>query len=260
MKVTIIATGSDGNCIHLQSGGTGILIDAGKWKRDIEKHLNAKGINPATDIQAIFVTHSHGDHIRGLTLANKYSYPVYATEGEWKGISGVNDDLRRTLTTLYSKYEMIELGGLHVYPFKVHHDAYEPVGYVVEDDIGNRCCVVFDTGHIDSDMLEMMKGNIFIIEANHDVDMLTNGKYDDYLKARILSDNGHLSNEQTAAALKRLVKGKGEQIYLTHLSSNNNTPAIAENTVKLALYEKGFVKGKHYFFGGVLIEIISSRD
>ncbi|WP_135553290.1 MBL fold metallo-hydrolase [Paenibacillus cymbidii] len=247
MIVRIIATGSDGNCVYLGSGGTGILIDAGKWKRDLEKRLLAAGINPATNIQAVFISHAHGDHIRGLTLANKYRYPVFATEGEWKGISGVDDELRRTLVTLHGQYEHVELGSLHVYPFRVHHDAYEPVGYAVEADDGNRACVVFDTGHIDRDMLEMMEGNIYIVEANHDLQMLRNGSYSDHLKARIESrDVGHLSNDQTAAALKRLVQGRGERIYLTHLSSSNNTPALAEQTVKLALWEKGFVKGKHY--------------
>lgn len=247
MRVEIIATGSNGNCIFIQSGNTGVLIDAGKWKRDLEKRLNESAINAATDIDAICITHAHGDHIRGLTLANKYRLPVYATEGEWKGISGVDDELRRTLQTLRGKYEMVELGDLHIYPFKVHHDAYEPVGYAIEDDSGDRACVVFDTGHIDDDMLEMMEGAIYIVEANHDADMLQNGPYDDRLKARVASnDVGHLSNEQTAEALSKLIRGTGERIYLTHLSRANNVPAIAANTVKLALMRKGFREGKHY--------------
>ncbi|WP_055108929.1 MBL fold metallo-hydrolase [Paenibacillus ihumii] len=250
MRVSIIATGSDGNCIHLQSETTGILIDAGKWKRDLEKRLLANNINAATDIQGIFVTHAHGDHIKGLTLANKYRIPVWATDGEWKGISGVDEELRRVLETTWSKYERIEIGDdLHVYPFKVHHDAYEPVGYVVEDGWGNNACVVFDTGQIDDEMLEMMEGsNVYIVEANHDVEMLQNGPYDDYLKDRISDPHrGHLSNDQTAAALQKLVKGRGERIYLTHLSSNNNTPELASHAVRMALFEKGLINKRDYF-------------
>lgn len=249
MKVSIIATGSDGNCIHLQSETTGILIDAGKWKRDLEKRLLANGINAATDIQAVFITHAHGDHIKGLTLANKYRIPVWATDGEWKGISGVDEELRRVLDTRWSKYERVEIGDdLHIYPFKVHHNTYEPVGYSIEDGNGNRACVVFDTGQIDDEMLQMMEGNIYIVEANHDVDMLQNGEYSDYLKDRISDPHrGHLSNDQAAEALKKLVKGRGERIYLTHLSSNNNTPELASHAVRMALFEKGLINKRDYY-------------
>jgi phosphoribosyl 1,2-cyclic phosphodiesterase len=247
MRVEIIATGSNGNCVFLQSGTTGILIDAGKWKRDLEKRLNERGINPVTDIQAICITHAHNDHVRGLSLANKYLIPVYATEGEWNGISGVADELRQTLETQHGSYGMVELGDLHIYPFKTHHDAYEPVGYAVEDDHGNRACIVFDTGHIDDDMLQMMEGNIYIVEANHDVDMLRSGDYAESLKARIEDKyRGHLSNDQTAAALAKLIKGRGERIFLTHLSSTNNISRLALLTVTDALRRKGFERGKHY--------------
>lgn len=247
MKVTIIATGSQGNCVHLHTGSTGILIDAGKWKRDLEKRLNDRHITVSTDIQAVLISHAHGDHIRGLTLANKYKLPVYATHGEWHKIPGVDDELHRTLETTHGKYDPIDIGEFRIYPFRVHHDAAEPVAYAVEDDSGGRACVVFDTGHIDDDMLEMMEGTIYIVEANHDVDMLRDGPYDDYLKDRVGDKyRGHLSNDQTAEALARLVHGRGERIYLTHLSDNNNLTALAEMTVKQALAAKGLRAGTHY--------------
>ncbi|AOZ91597.1 MBL fold metallo-hydrolase [Paenibacillus crassostreae] len=246
MKVDILASGSSGNCIALTSGETTILIDAGIAKTKIEKRLNEVGIR-ADQIAAIFVTHAHGDHIKGLPLANKYRIPVYASDGEWKGISGVDDDLQRVVSTTHGEYEMIPLEGVHIYPFKTHHDAYEPVGYAIEDDTGNRCCVVMDTGHVDSDMLDMMEGNIYIIESNHDPDMVVESNYPISVQARILSDIGHLSNDQTASALARLIKGRGERIYLTHLSSSNNMPKLAEMIVNTALRKQGFEVGKHYF-------------
>ncbi|KAA8750060.1 MBL fold metallo-hydrolase [Paenibacillus sp. UASWS1643] len=253
MKVDIIASGSGGNCIALTNEGRTILIDAGVAKTKIAKRLLECGIRP-DQVTDIFITHAHGDHIKGLPLANKYRIKVWATDGEWKGISGVDEDLRRVVETRYSKYEMIELGGVHLYPFKTHHDAYEPVGYAIEpDNNGLRTCVVFDTGKVDDDMLSLMEGHIYIVESNHDPDMVVASDYPLSVQSRILSDLGHLSNQQTAEALQKLIRGKGERIYLTHLSSNNNSPILAEMTVKAALRQKGFIAGTHYE-----IEVVST--
>lgn len=245
MKVDILASGSAGNCIALTTARKTILIDAGIARTKIEKRLLEVGIRPDS-IKAIFITHAHGDHTKGLPMANKYGIPVYATVGEWKGISGVNDRLQCSLETRFGIYEPAYLGGVTVHPFHTHHDAYEPVGYAIEPDDGPRACVVFDTGKVDNDMLAMMEGSIYIIEANHDRDMVAESSYPDSVKARVLSDLGHLSNEQTAAALAELISGRGEQIYLTHLSSSNNLRALAEATVKAALARRGLRAGKHY--------------
>ncbi|KAF6636544.1 MBL fold metallo-hydrolase [Paenibacillus sp. EKM208P] len=246
MKVDILASGSKGNCIALTSQDQTILIDAGIAKTKIEKRLLEVGIRP-DHITGIFITHAHGDHIKGLPMANKYRIPVWASEGEWKGISGVDDELRRTVETRYGKYETIKLGETWIYPFRTHHDAYEPVGYAIEDDSRERACVLFDTGKYDQDMLNIMEGSIYIlIEANHDPDMVEVSDYPISIQSRILSDLGHLSNQQTASALKQLIQGRGERIYLTHLSSKNNMPALAEMTVKAALKQRGFIAGTHY--------------
>lgn len=245
MEINILASGSNGNCIALTSSGKTILIDAGVAKTKIEKRLLEVGIRPDS-ITAIFITHAHGDHIKGLPLANKYDIPVWATDGEWKGITGVDTRLQRVAETRFGRYEMIELDGMHLYPFKTHHDAYEPVGYAIEPDEGPRTCVVFDTGKVDSEMLEMMEGSVYIIEANHDPDMVRESNYPLSVQDRVLSDLGHLSNEQTATALQKLIKGQGERIYLTHLSSSNNMPALAEATVKAALRKRGYIEGTHY--------------
>ncbi|MEV2346955.1 MBL fold metallo-hydrolase [Paenibacillus larvae] len=246
MNVKILASGSTGNCIHIQSGETGILIDAGLPKTKIEKRLLENDIDP-TQIKAIFITHAHADHTKGLPLANKYKIPVYASEGEWKDIDSVDDDLCRFIMRHSGDYTAVELGEVKLYPFSTHHDAYEPLGYAIEDRSGKRCCVVLDTGKVDENMLKMLTGSsVFVIEANHDPDMVEMSSYPNSVKGRNISDIGHLSNAQTAAALKQLVTGRGEHIYLTHLSSNNNLPALAEATIKRALSRKGLNEGTHY--------------
>lgn len=246
MNVHILASGSGGNCIAVFSGSTTILIDAGIARTKIERRLLDAGIRP-DEIAGIFITHAHGDHIKGLPIANKYRIPVFAAEGEWKDIHGVDEDLQNPLTP----NECVHLPHkqkreVYVDYFRTHHDAYDSLGYVIEGD--QKASICLDTGHIDRDMLEAMQGSdIYIIEANHDPDLVAVSDYPDSVKARILSDRGHLSNQQAAEALAKLVKGRGERIYLTHLSSTNNHPDIARATVEAALRRRGYVNGKHYF-------------
>lgn len=243
MKVTIIASGSKGNCIHLQSGSSSILIDAGIAKTKIEQRLIDNGIVPG-EVNAIFVTHAHGDHIKGLPLANKYRIPVYAGADEWKSITCVDEDLRCSLEV--GEPIVMDMGEFAVISFKTHHDAYMPLGYTVIGE--QKVSICLDTGKVDNDMLDAMSdSDIYIIESNHDPILVENSNYPISTQARILSDIGHLSNQQTAAALKkRLIQGKGERIYLTHLSSSNNTPMHARVEVMRALLEKGFKVGQHY--------------
>ncbi|USK46319.1 MBL fold metallo-hydrolase [Cytobacillus oceanisediminis] len=242
MKVDILASGSGGNCIALRSGETTILVDAGVAKTKIEKRLLEVGIRP-DNIRAIFITHAHSDHVKGLPLANKYKIPVYAAEGEWKDIQGVDDDLQRS----FRAGSDINLNDYFIESFKTHHDAMDPVGYVVHGHDGEKCSICLDTGHVDQEMLTAMEfSNIYIIEANHEPAMLEFSNYPNYLKARILSNVGHLSNEQTAEALSKLLQGVGEQIYLTHLSSKNNLPELAKMTVQRVLAKKGYKLNQNF--------------
>ncbi|WP_277585860.1 MBL fold metallo-hydrolase [Psychrobacillus antarcticus] len=245
MKVDILASGSSGNCIAITSGEKTILIDAGIAKTKIEKRLLEVGIMP-NNIEAIFITHAHGDHIKGLTLANKYNIPVYAGEGEWKSIIGVEDELVRE----------IGIGGIFgcpgfiIIPFDVHHDSHSPKGYVIRtnDELkASQVSICLDTGHVDSTMLNTMKNSdVYIIESNHEPRMVEASNYPNSVKARIVSHIGHLSNQQTAEALTKLVRGNGEKIYLVHLSSHNNMAALAKMTTKRELLKTGYVEGEHY--------------
>jgi phosphoribosyl 1,2-cyclic phosphodiesterase len=242
MKVDILAGGSSGNCIAIRSSETTILVDVGIAKTKVEKRLLDVGIRPDS-IKGIFITHAHGDHVKGLPLANKYKIPVYAADDEWKSIKGVDENLQRPIKAGSD----VTLEDWYIESFKTHHDAYSPLGYVIRDYEGQKCSVCLDTGHVDSEMLSAMEfSNIYIIESNHEPNMVEVSDYPPATKARILSHIGHLSNEQTAEALSRLVMGVGEQIYLTHLSSKNNMPALAEMTVKRALTKKALRADTHY--------------
>ncbi|WP_105101327.1 MBL fold metallo-hydrolase [Microbulbifer pacificus] len=244
MKVNILASGSSGNCIALTSGESTILIDAGIAKTKIEKRLLEVGITP-NKIEAMFITHAHKDHTKGLPLANKYKIPVYAGENEWKDIQGVENDL----------VNKIGIGGVFgasedfvVVPFQVHHDAHQPLGYTVTSyKTDFKVSICLDTGKVEEDILKYMKNSdVYIIESNHEPRMVEASNYPISVKTRVLSHVGHLSNQQTAAALTELIQGKGEQIYLTHLSSSNNMPTLAQLTTEKALMAKGFIKDKHY--------------
>lgn len=240
MQVNILASGSGGNVIAIRSSGNTILVDVGIAKTKIEKRLLEVGIRPDS-IDAILITHAHSDHVKGLPLANKYQIPVFASEGEWKSIKGVNEELRHIIVgnMLVSDFD--------VTPFKVHHDAFQPLGYGIVDKVGDKVSICLDTGKVDSEMIETMKySNFFVIESNHEPAMLEHSNYPNSVKARILSDIGHLSNKQTAEALSKLVKGIGEKIHLTHLSSSNNMPELAKLTTIRALSKKGLKAGIHY--------------
>lgn len=243
--VKVLSTGSEkGSCVYVATEGASILIDAGPARSKIEKLLLADNFDP-TKIDAVFVSHEHVDHTDGLGFADKFHIPVYASEGTLKKIGRLDSG------KIIRAGNGIILDGLRqsfikVEAFAVHHDAAEPLGYTVQT-ADKKVSVMMDTGCVDDEMIAAMAmSDMYVLEANHDIDMLRNGPYDDYLKSRIASDNGHLSNDQAAAALAQLIRGQGEQIYLTHMSAKNNTPALAERTVKMALYEKGFVKNKHY--------------
>ncbi|MCV9884726.1 MBL fold metallo-hydrolase [Metabacillus halosaccharovorans] len=243
MEVNILASGSGGNCIALRSGGITILVDAGIAKTKIEKRLLDVGIRP-TEIKAILVTHAHSDHVKGLPLANKYKIPVFASSGEWKSIKTVDSDNQRIINA-YEDFNFEK--EFYISSFKTHHDTHDPLGFTVSDYQGNKCSICLDTGKVDDQMIEAMElSNIYIIEANHEPNMVEVSDYPNSVKARIVSHIGHLSNEQTAEALGKLVNGLKERIYLTHLSSKNNMPALAEMTVKRALLRKGYKASEDY--------------
>lgn len=243
LKFATIASSSKGNCIYVGSEHTNILIDAGLSGKKIENGLEALELN-GNDIDAIFVTHEHRDHVAGIgVLSRKYDIPVYATEGSWAGMPSTVGSFRRNMERLVYADEVCYFNDLCIKPFNIPHDANEPVGYSISNDKA-KITIATDIGHISESVAENIKdSSLILLESNHDVDMLKRGMYPISLKQRILSDYGHLSNENAGKFLSSIDYNKLKYVFLGHLSQDNNTPRIAFDTVTNIVTENGVELG-----------------
>ncbi len=235
MEFCSIASGSSGNCIYTGSDDTHILIDAGISCKRITEGLDSMNLSPS-DINGIFISHEHADHIQGIgVLTRKYHIPLYATEKTLDAISankclGKVDD---SLFNVVNPDNPIFINDLTINPIHISHDAADPVMYVVSNN-EKRVAVVTDLGTYDSYTVDRLKNlDILLIESNHDIKMLENGRYPYPLKKRILSDHGHLSNVSCGRLLCEILHEKITAVFLGHLSQENNYERLAYETVRL---------------------------
>ena len=243
-----LSSGSNGNCYYFGDDSTAFLIDMGIGARTIKKRLAEHSLS-LDSVQAIFVTHDHFDHIKSLgTFTEKFHKPVYLTRTLEKA-------LRRNFCTagkLSGSVRILEEGKetligerLRITPFVVPHDATQTVGYHFILD-GERFTVMTDLGEVTDDAVRFASmADHLVVESNYDVDMLITGPYPSELKHRILTEHGHLSNEQTASLLRRCRHEGLRDVYLCHLSANNNTPAAAFESAKKTLESIGSQASLH---------------
>ena len=237
---------SSGNCTYISCSDGSILIDAGVSAKRICEALNGIGAD-ISSVKAVFVTHEHSDHISGLrVLASRYKIPVFTSAGTLSYL-----EEKCMANSSYRAYAIgsdgIEIAGMHVRPICTSHDTRESVCYTVTLPHGRKAAVVTDLGCMNSQILDSIRGcNLVMLESNHDVRMLQSGKYPYYLKRRILSDRGHLSNDACASALTELIQTGSTQFILGHLSRENNIPQLAFETSFAALSETGAELGKDY--------------
>ena len=239
MHFTSLASGSSGNAILVGEAGRHFLIDCGISGVRLLHNLSQLNI-AASEIEGIVVTHEHSDHIRGVgILARKLKIPVYTTEGLWEEITPLLGDLAESQRKEVEKE--FSCAGLDVVLYPTSHDSRESYGLKITrpSEQGRRDLVVgvaTDSGVITEEMHRHLQGcDAYVLEANHDEQMLKHGPYPAHLKKRILSQYGHLENEKAAEGLLTWLTGKTQRVLLAHLSEENNTPGVAFGTVKRML-------------------------
>ena len=233
-------SGSSGNALFCQYGNTRLLIDAGKSGKTIEDALASIGADIRT-ISGVLITHEHSDHISGAgVLARKYNLPLYATRETWVAMEDKVGKIPPGMVREIEAGRDFWLGDIGVVPFSIPHDAADPVGFRLYG--GNlSISTATDLGHFSENVYANVAGStLVLLESNHDPDMLrANPHYSQMLKARILGDRGHLSNEACSRALLRLIGAGTAEIILGHLSGENNSPALAGRTAAAALKREG---------------------
>ncbi len=233
MRVTVLASGSSGNCLLLSEGETHILIDAGISVRRITAGLARAG-SSWRELDGVLITHEHPDHISGLkTMLRREPTPVFAPRTVANRLRGMLPGIE-TLLREIPVGEPFPVGGLRVRAFHTPHDTPESVGYRVEG--GAVFAIATDMGCVTEEIWEGLCGaDTALIEANHDEQLLRYGPYPAALKLRILSEHGHLSNDNCAALARRLCENGTRRLILGHLSRENNRPALALEAVQSAL-------------------------
>lgn len=239
MRMVSIASGSSGNCIYIGSENTHVLVDTGISNKRIEQGLNELGIK-GSDLNGILITHEHSDHVRGLgVLARKYGIPVYSTGEtleEIRGMKSLGEYSGDLFCPIYHDVDF-QIGDLLIKPFRIDHDAANPVAYRVQHG-KKSVAVATDMGHYSQYIIDHLQGlDAILLESNHDVKMLEAGPYPYYLKRRILGDHGHLSNENAGRLLNCILHDKLKHIFLGHLSKENNYEELAYETVCLEISE-----------------------
>ncbi|SFX30434.1 Phosphoribosyl 1,2-cyclic phosphodiesterase [Thermoactinomyces sp. DSM 45891] len=244
MKFSVLASGSSGNSLYVESGDFRILVDAGLSGKQLEQRLQQVGADPST-LSAILVTHEHIDHVKGLgVMARRYQLPIYMNEKTWDALPSSVGEIPPTLQNVLEAGATLDIDSLHIQTIPISHDAADPMGYRLSED-RESLAIVTDLGYVNQRILDQVSGvDTLIWESNHDVSMLRMGSYPWNIKRRILSDLGHLSNEDSGEALLEILKGVGEQVYLAHLSQDNNVVELAHLTIKQILENSGAKTGR----------------
>ncbi len=233
MRFALLGSGSEGNALVVQSDGACLLIDCGFGLGETEARLARLGVR-LQDLDAVIVTHEHGDHAGGaVRVAAKVRAPLYLTYGTLASLPHVG--ITPGQVNLIDSHTPFEVGGIYVKPYPVPHDAREPVQFVFESGHG-RLGLLTDVGGLTVHIEQMLSGcNAMVLECNHDAQMLREGPYPAALKARVAGRTGHLDNMAAAALLQRIDTTSLHCLVAAHLSATNNRPSLARQALAGAL-------------------------
>lgn len=253
LRFCSLASGSSGNSYLVWTDTTAVVVDAGISGKKIQNGLEETGTQEI--LTGLLLTHEHVDHVKSVsTLAKRLpQMKVHATQGTWDNMEHTVSEEQRNILC---EGEILTIGDLEVRVFALSHDAAQPVGYAFRHE-GKQIAIVTDTGCYSEEILrEAEEADLLVLEANHDVDMLRIGKYPWFLKQRVLSDVGHLSNEAAGNCLVELLKRRPKErlVCLAHLSRENNFPEMAYQTVK------NILEDADYYIGNEVQLITLQRD
>lgn len=244
LHFSVLASGSTGNAIYVETDKHSFLVDAGLSGKKIDGLFQQIDRDPKK-LSGILVTHEHSDHVKGIGIvARKYRLPIYANEKTWKAMEGAIGEIPLEQKFIFGMETVQSFGALNIESFGVSHDAAEPMFYTFHYN-EKKLVIITDTGYVS----DRMKGTIsnadtYVFESNHDVQMLRMGRYPWSIKRRILSDVGHVSNEDAAIAMSEVIGDRTKRIYLAHLSQDNNMKELARMSVSQTLKSQGIVVGE----------------
>ncbi len=249
LRFISFGSGSSGNCYLIYTETDALMVDAGVGIRSLKKHFRDYGLS-LSQVRHLLITHDHADHIKCVgSISHDLHLPVYATAEVHRGIDR-NYCVSRKVEQADRHYvvpgEQLMLGEFVVTPFSVPHDSSDNVGYMIEHG-DTTFCIITDAGSVTDQMATYIgQANYLVIEANHDREMLLAGPYPEYLKVRISSGAGHLSNVQCGEAIAHHATERLRHVWLCHLSEENNHPELARKTVEAVLRSYGLVAGKDF--------------
>lgn len=249
LEFVSFGSGSSGNCYYLGNDEGAVLIDAGISIRRLKRYMKEYGLT-FSNVRGILITHDHADHVKAVGhVSQEYNLPVYTTELAHKGLARSNHAKKKidgkNVVTI-EKEKGFSVGSFDITAFAIPHDSMDNVGYCIQS--GDKTFTIMtDVGRpTDTVKTYIGKTNYLVLESNYDREMLINGKYPKILQDRIMSGSGHLSNQQAAETLAECFHQGLRNVWLCHLSEENNHPELARKTIEFHLRSYGIVAGADF--------------